>query len=176
MNIKNSPYKFISGMGMSIGHFICGTIKQKCNDRNLNRYLQMEPFPFTSSTENARHRECMIKKAGIFIFIFGDINNNFQNIEESGMWKEYILAKKNKDNIIIPLPCGEDSISSKIYNSELAETDSFTSRYYELLNDFDYTVSDMRFFDELVEKVILSTREKMDTVIEEIVNKLNCKY
>lgn len=176
MNIKNSPYKFISGMGMSIGHFICGTIKQKCNDRNLNRYLQMEPFPFTSSTENARHRECMIKKAGIFIFIFGDINNNFQNIEESGMWKEYILVKKNKDNIIIPLPCGEDSISSKIYNSELAETDSFTSRYYELLNDFDYTVSDMRFFDELVEKVILSTREKMDTVIEEIVNKLNCKY
>lgn len=62
MTIEDSPYKFISGMGMSIGHFICGTIKQKCNEKNLNRYLQMEPFPFTNSTDNARHRESMIKK------------------------------------------------------------------------------------------------------------------
>lgn len=176
MTIEDSPYKFISGMGMSIGHFICGTIKQKCNEKNLNRYLQMEPFPFTNSTDNARHRESMIKKAGIFIFIFGDIDENLPNVEESGMWKEYILAKNNKDNIIIPLPCGADSISSKIYYTELAEIDSFSARYSKLLDDFDYTVSDIHFFEELVEKVILSTREKLDTIIEEIADKLNSKY
>lgn len=118
----------------------------------------------------------MIKKAGIFIFIFGDIDENLPNVEESGMWKEYILAKNNKDNIIIPLPCGADSISSKIYYTELAEIDSFSARYSKLLDDFDYTVSDIHFFEELVEKVILSTREKLDTIIEEIADKLNSKY
>lgn len=175
MNIEDSPYKFISGMGMSIGHFICGTIKQKCSEKNLSRYLQMEPFPFTSSAENVKHRECMIRKAGIFIFIFGDLDENLQNIEESGMWKEYILAKNNKDNIIIPLPCGADSISSKIYYRELEESDSFSARYCKLLDGFDYRVSDIHFFEELAEKVILSTREKLDTIIEEIVDKLNSK-
>ena len=175
MNIEDSPYKFISGMGMSIGHFICGAIKQKCNEKNLNRYLQMEPFPFTSSEDNAKHREDMIRKAGIFIFIFGDLDDNLPNIEDSGMWKEYILAKNNKNNIIIPLPCGANSISSQIYNKELAESNSFSARYCELLDGFDYRVSEIHFFEKLAEKVILSTREKLDTIIEEIVDKLNSK-
>lgn len=176
MDIEDSPYKFISGMGMSIGHFICGTVKQKCYEKNLNRYLQMDPFPFTSTKDNARHRESMIKKTGIFIFIFGDLNENLQNVEDSGMWKEYLLAKNDNDNIIIPLPCGADSISSKIYDKEILETDSFSAKYYKMLQNFDYTTSDIHFFEELVEKVILSTREKLDIIIEEIVDKLNSKH
>lgn len=176
MDIENSPYKFISGMGMSIGHFICGTIKQKCCEKNLNRYLQMDPFPFTSTKDNAKHRESMINKAGIFIFLFGDFDENLQTVEDSGMWKEYLLAKNNKDNIIIPLPCGIDSVSSKIYEQEIAEIDSFSARYYKLLQKFDYTTSDMNFFEELVEKVILSTREKLDIIFEEIENKLSGKH
>ena len=175
MSVEDSPYKFISGMGMSIGHFICGTIKQKCNEKNINRYLQMEPFPFTSPEDNERHRECMIKKAGIFIFIFGDFDKNQKNIEDSGMWKEYLLAKSNKDNIIIPLPCGADSISSKIYEKELEEADSFTNRYHSLLQNFEYQTSDIHFFEELVEKTILSTRAKLDTIIDEIEKNLNSK-
>ncbi len=175
MKVEDSPYKFISGMGMSIGHFICGTIKQKCNERNLNRYLQMEPFPFTSQEDNAKHRESMIKKAGIFIFIFGDFDENLKNVEDSGMWKEYLLAKSDKDNIIIPLPCGFESVSSKIYDKELAEADSFSAKYCNLLQNFDYKSTNMNFFEELVEKVILSTRERLDTIIEEILKNLNSK-
>lgn len=167
MNIQDSPYKFICGMGMSIGHFICGTIKQKCNEKNLNRYLQMEPFPFTSQEDNEKHRESMIKKAGIFIFIFGDFENT-NNIEESGMWKEYLQAKKNKNNIIIALPCGDDSISKQIYKIELAENCSFSARYHELIKQFDYKRSSVPFFQELVEKINLLTREKLDQIIEEI--------
>lgn len=153
MNIQDSPYKFICGMGMSIGHFICGTIKQKCNEKNLNRYLQMEPFPFTSQEDNEKHRESMIKKAGIFIFIFGDFENT-NNIEESGMWKEYLQAKKNKNNIIIALPCGDDSISKQIYKIELAENCSFSARYHELIKQFDYKRSSVPFFKNLLKKLI----------------------
>ena len=70
MQFKDFPFKFISGMGMSIGHFICGTIKQNCKEKNLNlnRYLQMEPFPFTSKNDNDKHRENIINKA-VHIFV-----------------------------------------------------------------------------------------------------------
>lgn len=57
MEIDNFPFKFISGMGMSIGHFISGTIKQLVKNKNINRYLQMEPFPFTSKEANINHRK-----------------------------------------------------------------------------------------------------------------------
>lgn len=176
MNIKESPFKFFSGMGMSIGHFICGTIKQKCKGKNINRYLQMEPFPFTSSIDNEKHRENMINKAGIFIFIFGDLDEASEDIKNSGMWKEYMLAKNSKDNIIIPLPCGEDSISKKIHDKEKADEDSFSALHYNFLEEFDYRTADKNFFDELVEKIILTTRQKMDSIMDELESDLNNKH
>lgn len=168
MKFEDSPFKFISGMGMSIGHFICGTIRQKCKGKNLNRYLQMEPFPFTSKEDNQKHRDNMINKAGIFIFIFGDLDESPEGIENSGMWKEYTQAKSNKDNIVISLPCGLDSISNKIFEIEKEDANSFSSRYNYLIQSFDYKTVSSIFFDELVEKVILTTREKMDIILDNI--------
>lgn len=173
MKYTEFPFKFISGMGMSIGHFICGTVRQKCKNKNLNRYLQMEPFPFTNKEDNKRHRDGLINKAGIFIFIFGDLEEAQDEIENSGMWKEYIQAKKNQDNILIPLPCGIDSISTIIFKKELEDTSSFSVRYFELLNTFNYKSSGMDFFDTLVEKVILTTREIMDIQLNEISSALH---
>lgn len=175
MKITDSPFKFISGMGMSIGHFICGTIKQKCINKNVNRYLQMEPFPFTSSEANQRHRENMLNKAGIYIFLFGDFEESIGGKENSGMWKEYLHAKKSEENIIIPLPCGYKSISEQIYESEKTKTGSFSARYCKLLNEFDYKTANIEFYDMLVEKIILITREKLDKVINEILCSLNSK-
>lgn len=175
MKLTDSPFKFISGMGMSIGHFICGTIKQKCIGKNLDRYLQMEPFPFTSKEDNQKHRENMLNKAGIYIFLFGDMEEFVGEIENSGMWKEYTQAKKDKDNIIIPLPCGNDSISKQIFEVEKAEVGSFSARYSSLLDTFDYKTANIDFFDELIEKIVLTTREKLDEIIDEIVYSLNSK-
>ena len=175
MKLTDSPFKFISGMGMSIGHFICGTIKQKCINKNINRYLQMEPFPFTSPEDNQKHRENMLNKAGIYIFLFGDFEEFVGGKENSGMWKEYLHAKKSKENIIIPLPCGDDSISKQIFDTEKAEMETFSARYFDLLNEFDYKTANIDFFDELVEKVVLVTRERLDMVIDEILHSLNSK-
>ncbi len=176
MKLKDSPFKFISGMGMSIGHFISGTIKQKCIGKNINRYLQMEPFPFTSREDNQKHRANMINKAGIFIFLFGDFEEFNGGIENSGIWKEYIQAKEHQDNIIIPLPCGKDSISNQIYKKEKAEIGTFSARFSSLLDSFNYKEASTDFFDELVEKVVLTTREKLDIIIDEIINGLNDKH
>lgn len=176
MKLTDFPFKFISGMGMSIGHFISGTIKQKCINKNVNRYLQMEPFPFTSTEDNQKHRENILNKAGIFIFVFGDIEEFIGNKENSGMWKEYLYAKKSEENIIIPLPCGNDSISNQIFEVEKDMNGTFSNRYKNLLSKFDYKTADINFFDELVEKVVLTTRERLDTVIDDILHSLVSKH
>ena len=176
MKLKDAPFKFISGMGMSVGHFICGTIKQKCIGKNINRYLQMEPFPFTSKEDNQKHRENMINRAGICIIIFGDYEGGLEEIQKSGMWKEYMQAKKDTENIIIPLPCGSESISEQIFKIEKAEQGTFSARYSNLLESFNYKSDSMDFFDKLVEKVVLTTREKLDIVIEDIIGSLTNKH
>ena len=66
------------------------------------------------------------------------------------------------------MPCGDDSISKQIYKIELAENCSFSARYHELIKQFDYKRSSVPFFQELVEKINLLTREKLDQIIEEI--------
>ena len=146
MNVDNSPFKFISGMGMSIGHFISGAITQICKvkNTNINRYLQMQPFPFSSKNDNEIHRQEIIKKAGVFIFIYGDFDGNFDNIEGSGMWREYIEAKKDKNNIIISLPCGEHSISKIIYEKEKENICSFSHIYKNIIDKFNHMDIDDR--------------------------------
>lgn len=172
MKVENSPFKFISGMGMSIGHFVCGTIKKNINKKNLNRYLQMEPFPFTTKEANDLHRVRLTNMAGVFIFIYGDIYENQRNIIENGMWIEYLEAKKNNENIIVPIPCGENTVSSKIYEKEKKEKNTFSYEYRDFIEKFDYTANNKLFFEELVTKVNIVIRKKLDNIFENIVNSL----
>lgn len=166
MNIKTFPFKFISGMGMSIGNFICGSVKEACSEnKNLNRYLQMEPFPFTSPEANKKHRKDMISKAGIFIFLYGD---NEENNQTSGMWQEYYEAKNNANNIIVPIPCGESSISKSLFSLELEDKNSFSYKNQTLLFGFEHKNPDESFFTSLVNKIILDSRIHMDEILDEI--------
>ena len=136
----------------------------------------MEPFPFTIKEDNQKHRENMINRAGSCIFIFGDYEGGLEEIQKSGMWKEYMQAKKDTENIIIPLPCGSESISEQIFKIEKAEQGTFSARYSNLLESFNYKSDSMDFFDKLVEKVVLTTREKLDIVIEDIIGSLTNKH
>ena len=165
---ENPSFKLISGMGLSIGHFISGTVKKLCRGKNLNRYLQMEPFPFTNKADNEKHRIQIINKAGIFIFIYGDFNGDIAAIETSGMWKEYQLAKSNKNNILIPLPCGENSISYYIYEEEKKDKTSFSSIYEDFINTFNYKQDTSNFFHELTKKIYITSRQQMDKILDEI--------
>ena len=168
MEVENMPYKFISGMGMSIGHFVSGSIKKRCQIRDIKRYLEMEPFPFTSNEDNERHRQSIMAKAGVFIFLYGDLDENHFNLEQNGMWKEYIIAKSNDQNIIIPLPCGNDSVSTVIYENEIKNTDSFSFINKDLLESFSVRNDNINFFRHLVEKISLATRKKFDIFIDEM--------
>ena len=159
-------------MGMSIGNFIAGNIKQQVKSKNLNpnRYLQMEPFPFTSKAENELHRKQIIGKAGIFIFIYGDLNENTKSIEDNGMWKEYVYAKTDKNNIIIALPCGNSSVSKKIYECEMQDSNSFTYIYRDLIKSFNMTRDNSDFFNKLVEYINLTVRQRLDNMVSDIID------
>lgn len=149
------PYKIITGLGNSIGHFISGSIKERCrysHSKNVDRYLQMEPFPFTGPEESDRHRHNMIEKAGIVIFIYGNVSGD-SDIKQTGMFKEYLIAKENKDTIIIPIPCGLNTVSNYIFDIEKDCEDSFASRFYQFLADFDPQNLNDNFFDALFKKV-----------------------
>ena len=169
MCVETMPFKIVSGMGMSIGHFISGSVRQNCNNKNINRYLDMEPFPFTNEKDNNRHRVSIMSKAGIFIFLYGDKMIDF---ESSGMWKEYQIAKRNKESIIISLPCGDNSISEAIYKEELKDTKSFVSNNIDCFKLFTNNNSNKEFFKKLVKALLIEARKKMDCIIESTVNYL----
>lgn len=110
-----------------------------------------------------------MSKAGIFLFLYGDLGGDEESIFKSGIWKEYQEAKRNSDNIIVPLPCGKESISQYIFSIELNDPDSFAFKNQEIFRKFDYKSSNEDFFDELVIKIILESRINMDKALDEIV-------
>jgi len=169
---KTLPFKFICGMGMSIGNFICGSIKSVYKNFNINRYLQMEPFPFLSPQSNENHRKRIMSKAGIFLFLYGDFDGDERSIFKSGIWKEYQEAKQSSDNIIVPLPCGKDSISQYIFSIELNDPKSFTFKNQTIFQKFNYQASNEEFFNELVAKIILASRISMDEALNRILKGL----
>ena len=169
------PYKIITGMGNSIGHFISGPIKERCRNtqnKNVDRYLQMEPFPFTGAEDSDRHRHNMIEKAGVVIFIYGDMSND-SDLERSGMFKEYQIAKENTDTVIIPIPCGSSTISSRIFDVEKKCDGSFASEYSEFLMDFDPGNLRDGFFEDLYKKVNDITSSKLKEKTKALCNVLN---
>lgn len=172
LSVETMPYKFISGMGMSIGNFISGNVKNHCKKRDIKRYLEMEPFPFTSREANDRHRRCIMAKAGIFIFLYGDVDENLTNFEQGGMWKEYLISKSDEQNIIIPLPCGNNSVSQIIFERETKDTNSFSYKNKELLENFSVNKNNYEFFSKLVDRLSLATREKFDAIIDQIISQM----
>lgn len=174
IDFDNPNFKFISGMGISIGHFISGTIKELCRNRNANtnRFLQMEPFPFKNKTSNKNHRKSIINLAGIFIFIYGDYNSKTDNPKTSGMWEEYLEAKKDKLSLIIPLPCGNDSISKVIFEEELKNINSFSYKNKDLIRTFNHNGTNKRFFNKLVNKVTVHAKKSTDKILEKLINDL----
>jgi hypothetical protein len=108
----------------------------------------MEPFPFTGENDSHIHRRSMIGKAGIVIFIYGNLHNE-QDVTHSGMYKEYLIAKENSDTIIIPIPCGTDTVSNYLFEKEKEVEGSFTSQNHDFLLQFNPTVSNETFFSKL---------------------------
>ena len=103
--ITNDLYKngftIINGYGYKVGYYIAAEATKLMIEENVvdtKKHLLMFPFDEHSSNEKKRkHREFMISKANVSVFMYGSGD------ETSGMLEEYKISQKDKNRIIIPI-------------------------------------------------------------------------
>ena len=86
-----------------MGYYIAAAATKIMLEENVSsfeKYLLMHPFDeHLTSTQQYRHREFMLSKANVVIFMYGFAS------DDSGMLEEFQIAKKDPRKIIIPLGC-----------------------------------------------------------------------
>ncbi|MBR4982841.1 MAG: SIR2 family protein [Lachnospiraceae bacterium] len=95
--------RIINGYGYKVGYYIAAAATKIMLEENVSsfeKYLLMHPFDeHLTSTQQYRHREFMLSKANVVIFMYGFAS------DDSGMLEEFQIAKKDPRKIIIPLGC-----------------------------------------------------------------------
>ena len=115
LNFIKHNIKIFSCFGMLIGNYLSFPITSHCmkNGESISKYFQAYPLNNRSTEEEMYSiRSKVIDKGKFFIALAGSPN------KESGVYKEYEIAKKLKKNII-PIPvlggCG-DIIYTEMYS------------------------------------------------------------
>ena len=98
--LYKKSYKIINGYGFKVGYYIAAAATKIMMEQNINSfsdYLAMYPFDeHLPEEEKAAHREYIISKANTAIFLYGSDKT------DSGMVKEFEIARKDPRKIIIP--------------------------------------------------------------------------
>ena len=117
--LANSLYKenlrIVNGYGYKVGYYIAAAATRLMLEENVasfEKYLLMYPFDeHLTHSQKYKHREFMISKANVIIFIYGFAS------PESGMIEEFNIAKKDPRKIIIPI--GSTGGAAKIIYDEV---------------------------------------------------------
>ncbi len=117
--LTNSLYKenlrIINGYGYKVGYYIASAATRLMLEENVasfEKYLLMYPFDeHLTPSQKYKHREFMIAKANVVIFMYG-----FES-SDSGMIEEFNIAKKDQRKIIIPI--GSTGGAAKIIYDEV---------------------------------------------------------
>lgn len=100
-NLYRNGFTIVNGYGHKVGYYIaCEATKLMIEENvvDFKRHLLMFPFyEHLSNLDKKKHREFMISKANVSIFMYGSGNKN------SGMLEEYEISKQNINRIIIPI-------------------------------------------------------------------------
>ena len=112
LRISESDYRIINGYGFKIGYYIACALTNDMIQRSYQSFdekLLMYPFNEHSDNETkTRHREYMISKGNIAIFIFGS------DEDDAGMIEEFEIASSRGLAVI---PVGTTGYAAnKIYN------------------------------------------------------------
>lgn len=113
--LYKNEFTIINGYGFKVGYYIASQATKLMIEENvvdLKKHLLMYPFDeHLSNSEKTKHREYMISKANISIFMYGSGNIN------GGMLEEFNISKQDKNRIIIPI--GSTGGSAKIILNEI---------------------------------------------------------
>ena len=99
--LYDNGFTIINGYGYKVGYYIASEATKLMIEENVvdfKKHLQMYPFDEHMSEANKnKHRNFMISKSNVAIFMYGSGSCS------SGMLEEYNIAKKDNHRIIIPL-------------------------------------------------------------------------
>lgn len=119
--LTNSLYKenlrIVNGYGYKVGYYIASAATRLMLEENVasfEKYLLMYPFDeHLTQSQKYKHREFMLSKANVVIFMYGGTSS------DSGMIEEFNIAKKDPRKIIIPI--GSTGGAAKIIYNEVKE-------------------------------------------------------
>lgn len=107
--------RIINGYGYKVGYYIASATTKLMLEENVasfEKYLLMFPFDeHLTQSQKYKHREFMLSKANVVIFIYGAASS------DSGMIEEFNIAKKDPRKIIIPI--GSTGGAAKIIYDEV---------------------------------------------------------
>lgn len=93
--------RIVNGYGYKVGYYIASAATKLMLEENVasfEKYLLMYPFDeHLTKSQKYKHREFMLSKANVVIFMYGYASSN------SGMIEEFNIAKKDPRKIIIPI-------------------------------------------------------------------------
>lgn len=109
--------RIVNGYGYKVGYYIASAatkIMLEENTTSFEKYLLMYPFDeHLTASQKYKHREFMLSKANVAIFMYGSASS------DSGMIEEFNIAKNDPRKIIIPI--GSTGGAAKIIYDEVKE-------------------------------------------------------
>jgi hypothetical protein len=100
-SLYREKLRIVNGYGYKVGYYIAAAATKIMLEENVTsfeKYLLMYPFDeHLTSSQKYKHREFMLSKANVVIFMYGFAS------PDSGMIEEFNIAKKDPRKIIIPI-------------------------------------------------------------------------
>lgn len=116
-SLYREKLRIVNGYGYKVGYYIASAATKIMLEENVTsfeKYLLMYPFNENlTPLQKYKHREFMLSKANVAIFMYGFAS------PDSGMIEEFNIAKRDPCKIIIPI--GSTGGSAKLIYDEVKE-------------------------------------------------------
>ncbi len=146
--------RIVNGYGYKVGYYIAAAATRLMLEENVasfEKYLLMYPFDeHLTKSQKYKHREFMISKANVVIFMYGSASS------DSGMVEEFNIAQKDPRKIIVPI--GSTGGAAKIIYDEV-KANIIRYPYLEKIIDVLLTETDT---DILLSVILDVIRQNLD--------------
>lgn len=145
--LYRNGFTIVNGYGYKVGYYIASEATKLMIEENVvdfKKHLLMFPFDeHLSNLKKKKHREFMISKVNVSIFMYGSGNKN------SGMLEEYEISKLDKNRIIIPI--GSTGGTAKIISDDIKKN----INSYPYLEKYIYSL-DQEENPDAISKIVIS--------------------
>lgn len=150
--LVSAGFNIVTGFGLGVGpSVIAGALQEILVDPKRRSQQQLQAFPFPVADESTesrramyrRHREAMIRKAGIAVFLFGNKRDGRGRVVDAdGMREELAVAKEMGLHIVAVGSTGwvAEQIARELRPSVATRTKAFR-KAFSVANDKDADIA-----------------------------------